>query len=146
MAKGFAKGFDDFRLQFIDGSERTVRATTIKLWSTVIKSSPVLSGRFRGNWQASDASAATGIVSSTDRSGSDTISKATKQVLNQSDWSVFTLTNNLPYGPVIEFGGYNDGPNTEDGYSKQAPYGVIRVNVARFNSILQAEARKNLPK
>ena len=54
------------------------------------------------------------------------------------------MANNLPYAHVIEYGGYpGDGPNTVGGFSKQAPAGVVRVNVARFEAILEEQARAN---
>ena len=62
------------------------------------------------------------------------------------DWSTFTATNNMPQSEVIEFGGYNDGPKTVGGYSKQAPQGVLRVNIMRFNKLLDDEAKRVLPK
>ena len=67
-------------------------------------------------------------------------------ILSIKDWSTFTVTNNLPYSEVIEFGGYKDGPNTTGGFSKKAPQGVVRVNIMRFNKLLADEAKKNLPK
>jgi hypothetical protein len=135
-----------FADSFIDGAEEATRGTTIKLFSAIINSSPVDEGRFRANWFATGKQPSEKVTFSTDKNGSSTISKLTSKVEGIADWSTFTLTNNLPYSEVIEFGGYNDGPNTVNGFSKQAPAGVVRVNIMRFNSLLEAEARKNLPK
>lgn len=142
----FTSDIKDFTLEFAEGSENTMRGTTVKLWGAIIKSTSVDEGRLRGNWFA-DRDPSTEVTDKADKGGGNTVVKASNSVFNQSDWSQFTLTNNLPYAEVIEFGGYpGDGPNTVGGFSKQAPAGVVRVNVKRFNKLLEAEAKKNLPK
>jgi len=141
----FAKDIKDFTLEFNDAAEDTVRGTAIKLWGAIVDSSPVDEGRFRANWIASfDDTDST--VESKDKGGDRTKAKITGSVLSQKDYSQFTLTNNLPYGEVIEFGKYGDGSKTSGGYSKQAPQGVVRTNVKRFNSLLESEAKKRMPK
>ena len=45
------------------------------------------------------------------------------------------LTNNLPYIVKLEFGGYgtkNPVDVNAQGFSKQAPAGMVRINLARF--------------
>ena len=123
--------------------EIVMRQVSIKLFSAIIKASPVDTGRFRMNWQASGSAPASGTTVATDQSGGKAISVVAEYVLKSPDWSEFTLANNLPYANVIEYGGYpGDGPNTVGGYSKQAPQGVVRVNITRFNALLEQEAAK----
>lgn len=123
--------------------EIVMRAVSIKLFSAIIKGSPVDTGRFRMNWQASGAAPASGQISGTDPTGANAESNAANFVSQTTDWQELTLTNNLPYADVIEYGGYpGDGPNTVGGYSKQAPSGVVRVNVIRFQQLLDEEAAK----
>lgn len=131
---------------FIDGAEDAVRGTTIKLFSAIVDSSPVDEGRFRANWFATGQQPSTKVTFNTDKSGSNTKDAIDSKIEGLNDWSVFTLTNNLPYAEKIEYGGYNDGPKTTGGYSKQAPSGVVRTNIKRFNLLLEAEAKKDLPK
>lgn len=131
----FTSDTKDFNLKFIEGAEDTVRGTTIKLWQAIIKSSPVREGRFRGNWFASGEKQSSKKTLKTDKDGSKTVANATNKVLKQKDVSAFTLTNNLPYAQRLEYG-----------YSDQAPAGMVRVNVKRFNRLLEAEAKKRLPK
>ena len=131
----FTSPIKDFNLQFIEGAKDTMRGTTIKLWTAMIKSSPVREGRFRGNWFASGETPSSKKTLKTDKDGSKTIANATNKVLKQKDVSTFTLTNNLPYAQRLEYG-----------YSDQAKAGVVRVNVKRFNRLLEAEAKKKLPK
>lgn len=123
--------------------ERVVRSVTIKLWSAVIKGSPVDTGRFRGNWFASGGTPSSEVSQTMDKTGGATINNATQVVVGIADWTNMTLTNNLPYAEVIEFGVYHgDGPNTVGGFSRQAPSGVVRVNVARFQQLINEEAAK----
>lgn len=123
--------------------ETVMRQVSIKLFSAIIKASPVDTGRFRMNWQASGSAPASGTTVATDHSGGKAISAVAEYVLKAPDWSEFTMANNLPYANVIEYGGYpGDGPNTVGGFSKQAPQGVVRVNTTRFNALLEQEAAK----
>lgn len=122
--------------------DKTVRGTAIKLFSAVIKSSPVDSGRFRANWTANGPTPASGVSSMTDVTGEAEIATMT-QFVAKAPFDQFTLSNNLPYAHKLEYGGYGDGPNTVGGYSKQAPAGMVRVNVARFDAILEEMARAN---
>lgn len=108
--------------------EIVMRAVAIKLFSAIIKSSPVDTGRFRMNWQTSGATPKIGTVAGFDKSGSTAISSAQTFISNTQVWQEFTLTNNLPYAQRLEYG-----------YSKQAPTGMVRTNVYRFNVLLAEE-------
>tara|TARA_R110000765_G_scaffold230560_1_gene334060 strand:+ start:242 stop:718 length:477 start_codon:yes stop_codon:yes gene_type:complete len=154
----FASATKDFNLKFIEGAEDTIRGTTIKLWSAIIEESPVNEGRFKGSWFATGLKPSTKLSGKKDKSGIETKAAAANKVNQQKDVSTFTLTNNLPYAQTIEFGGYpkpvkrgtylGKGKgyeiNSSGGFSKQAPGGVVRVNVKRFNRLLEAEAKKKL--
>lgn len=111
--------------------ETVARAVSFKLFSSVIKASPVDTGRFRMNWQAAGAVTPSGVIDGVDMSGDKAIGKAAGYVFNAQDWGEFTLTNNLPYAERLEYG-----------WSNQAPQGFVRVNVARFNTLLEEEAAK----
>ena len=125
--------------------EKTVKGTAIKLFSAVIKSSPVYTGRFRANWTAAGVQPSTVTTDMTDKSGSAATGAMVNYINSAKGQTVFTMANNLPYAHVIEYGGYpGDGPNTVGGFSKQAPQGCVRVNVARFDAILEEQARANL--
>lgn len=107
---------------------KTIRGTSIKLFSAVILSSPVDTGRFRANWQVSGSSPASGTVDGF----ADPTAKVATYVNGQKQSLEFTLANNLPYAYALEYG-----------YSKQAPQGMVRINVARFQQILDEQARIN---
>lgn len=111
--------------------EKVMRQVSIKLFSAIIKASPVDTGRFRMNWMASGSTPADGTTDATDKAGTTATSNAANFVLNAADWHTFTLTNNLPYAQRLEYG-----------WSQQAPQGFVRVNVSRFQQLLNEEASK----
>ncbi|AYP69689.1 tail protein [Salmonella phage vB_SenS_phi135] len=111
--------------------EKVMRQVSIKLFSAIIKASPVDTGRFRMNWMASGSAPADGTTDATDKSGNTATGNATSFVLNAADWHTFTLTNNLPYAQRLEYG-----------WSQQAPQGMVRTNISRFQQLLNEEASK----
>lgn len=111
--------------------EKVMRQVSIKLFSAIIKASPVDTGRFRMNWMASGGTPATGTTDATDKSGNIATGNATSFVLKAADWREFTLTNNLPYAQRLEYG-----------WSQQAPQGMVRTNVSRFQQLINEEANK----
>lgn len=111
--------------------EKVMRQVSIKLFSAIIKASPVDTGRFRMNWMASGGTPAAGTTDATDKSGNTAIGNATSFVLKAANWHEFTLTNNLPYAQRLEYG-----------WSQQAPAGVVRTNVSRFQQLINEEANK----
>ena len=157
--------------------ETVMRQVSIKLFSAIILGSPVDTGRFRNNWFAAMGPGhSVETTTYTGKQGTAAINRMTK-VIGESrgnGWTELTLTNNLPYAEVIEFGGYSTGfsgparpdasglasfvgpqklsgfvgpkrqreQKTINGYSKQAPQGVVRVNITRFNALLEQEAAK----
>lgn len=124
-------------------NETVMRQVSFKLFSAIIKGTPVLDGELRMNWQAAGAVPATGLVPGFDKTGSTAIGAMSNFVLNTATWQELTLTNNKDYAPVVEYGLYpGDGPNTVGGFSKQAPSGMVRTNVLRFQNLINEEAAK----
>lgn len=111
--------------------ETVMRSVTLKLFSAIIKASPVDTGRFRGNWQTTGVTPATGLIAGVDPTGNKAVNSAATFITNAPGWDTFTLTNNLPYAERLEYG-----------WSKQAPTGIVRVNVVRFQQLINEEAAK----
>ena len=110
--------------------EATGQGIALSLFTAIIKDTPVDTGRARGNWQATIGTPARGVI---DRSGdAGAIAEVTSESKNFEAGTVFYLTNSLPYIYGLEYG-----------RSKQSPAGMVRKNVARIQSIVAAEARKN---
>lgn len=111
--------------------ETVMRSVSLKLFSAIIKASPVDTGRFRGNWRTTGVTPATGLIAGVDPTGNKAVNSAATFITNAPGWNIFTLTNNLPYAERLEYG-----------WSKQAPVGMVRVNIARFQQLINEEAAK----
>jgi len=111
--------------------ETVMRSVSLKLFSAIIKASPVDTGRFRGNWQTTGVTPDTGLIAGVDPTGNKAVNSAATFITNAPGWDTFTLTNNLPYAERLEYG-----------WSKQAPVGMVRVNIVRFQQLINEEAAK----
>ena len=107
-----------------------IRKATIELFSSVVKGTPVDTGRARGNWQCTIGNAATDQVEHTDKSGAGAISDIVATVPQKSG-SVVWLANNVPYIRKLEYSPVGKGG------SSQAPSGMVRINIQRFASFLR---------
>tara|TARA_R110000803_G_scaffold37766_3_gene81488 strand:- start:456 stop:851 length:396 start_codon:yes stop_codon:yes gene_type:complete len=128
----FSKDLDKVTMNLKGYAEEMVRGTLFNLSALIIKKSPVDTGRFRGNWQASINVPKGNKLERQDKSkdGNDTAFLVRDVVDSLNMGQTFYLTNNLPYSRRLEYG-----------YSKQAPSGFLRINVMRVQSEL-AKARK----
>lgn len=131
MSSDFERSIENFIKKARRNPELVVRQVTIKLYSAVILASPVDTGRFRMNWQATTDTPATGVLIADDPSGSRAISRTTQFVQQAPNWEEFRLTNNLPYAERLEYG-----------WSQQAPSGVVRVTVTRFQRLIDEAAAR----
>ena len=109
--------------------DRTMRGTLLGLSSRIIVSTPVDTGRLRSNWQASFNTPKDEELSRTD--SMSPITEAKQATMDMSVGNDFFLTNNLSYAYPIEF----------DGTSKQAPSGMLRVNVTALAQALRDAAK-----
>ncbi|WP_421549115.1 hypothetical protein [Pseudomonas sp. QD4] len=89
-------------------------------------------GRFRGNWQFSIDIPADGVLDQIDPSGGVTIAVLRTQVQSLTAGQTAYIVNNLPYGIPLEYG-----------HSRQAPGGMVRVTLARFQQIVAEAIRNN---
>lgn len=89
-------------------------------------------GRFRGNWQFSIDSPADGVLDQIDPSGNVSIAVLRTQVQSLTIGQTAYLVNNLPYAVPLEYG-----------HSKQAPGGMVRITLARFQQIVDEAIRNN---
>ncbi len=116
-----------------DEMNRIYRGVGIKLFTAVIRDTPVDTGRLRSNWQCTLDAPASGELDSADKSGSQAIGAVTDKVQSASMENVMILTNNLPYAGRIEYDGWS---------SVKAPEGMVRRNVERFRRLIAAEVRR----
>lgn len=116
--------------------DQTRRGVSIALFGEVVERSPVDSGRFRGNWQTAANAQKTTPITRDDKAplgsppGSAVQAEIDANLGKLGD--IVYFTNNLPYAERLEYG-----------YSGQAPAGMVRTSVSRFEGLVAAEAAKN---
>tara|TARA_R110000764_G_scaffold60499_5_gene129858 strand:+ start:732 stop:1127 length:396 start_codon:yes stop_codon:yes gene_type:complete len=120
----FQDDMSDFEQQVAQAHDKIARSVTIELFSSIVKSTPVKTGRARGNWQTSVDSPKAGEIDRDDRGGTSAITEVVSETPPGMGQETF-LTNNLPYIDSLE-----------NGSSQQAPAGMVRKNFARIIRIL----------
>ena len=120
-----------FERKTIDKMERAARKIVLDAFSEVIMMSPVDTGRFRGNWQTAIGSVPSGTIEVLDPDGNIVIAKVAGVTAGMEIGDVVYMANNLPYAQRLE-----------DGWSQQAPAGMVRLTVQRFQPIADAVIRQ----
>ena len=120
-----------FEAKTLDKMNRAARKITLDAFSEVILMSPVDTGRFRGNWQTAIGSAPSGTIEATDPSGNTVIAKVSGVVAGVTPGDVIYMANNLPYAQRLE-----------SGWSGQAPAGMVRLTVQRWQPIVDEVIRQ----
>jgi hypothetical protein len=113
-----------------DKANKVFRKTCLDLSSGIIQSTPVDTGRARNNWFPNINTFSSGTTDEEDKSGAKAISKVAGVATSIKIGQTFTLTNNLDYIDRLEYG-----------WSNKAPQGMVRLNLLRFDSILQSANR-----
>jgi hypothetical protein len=128
----FAGDLDKFGKKTKENFIKVKRAASLDLFAAVVMETPVDKGVLRANWFVNVGSPDRNETTDSDRGGQATIS-AIEQGLNAAnEENDIFLNNNLPYAYAIEF----------DGISGKAPNGMVRVNAARWDSIVANNIKK----
>lgn len=89
-------------------------------------------GRFRGNWMFSIGSPDTSTTEEVDPSGSKSTARIVSGAIEFKAGDTAFITNSLPYAIPLEYG-----------HSQQAPGGMVRITLARFQQIVLEAIRNN---
>lgn len=106
-----------------------VRKATFEAFGSAVRRSPVDTGRFRANWNVSSNEVDTSTTDMTSQARADA---ELRKALAFKSGGIVYLTNSLPYAARLE-----------DGWSKQAPTGMVRVTAVEWSNKL-AQVIKNL--
>jgi hypothetical protein len=137
----FASDIEKFAAKAKVGYNDAVNGALFGLSRSVILSTAVDEGRARGEWFASLSSYPT----TTNGNVGANFSQV-QMVSSKAAGGVFYLTNNMPYIGKLEYGGYpnpSNGDKTINGFSKQAPQGMVRISIENFQQMLN-ESVNNL--
>lgn len=135
--------------KIVDDQNEKVKAIYIQGLSAVITMTPVSfkdGGRLRNNWFLTVDKPSQSTRGRNNR-GSASYSSLSKMPSYVLDKTIY-FTNNMPYASVVEFGGYPKNPKygtwtgngfqklSQNGYSKQAPSGMVRINLTKMRNKL----------
>lgn len=126
----FAAELNRFAGKTMLGIEGTRRDVLLELISSVIKDTPKDTGLARGNWQTTlDTPVSKAIDIRTVRSAIAEARAAIKRL--------YKTDGRICFANLLDYIGF-----LENGWSKQAPAGMVRKNVARFARIVAEKARR----
>lgn len=112
-------------------ADTVVRGVVLEMGNSLIQMTPVDTGRARANWQHNTGRPHQGVTESTDQSGQATSAQLAADVQQVRAGGIEFVTNNLPYIRELE-----------NGSSKQAPNGMVRITATRFRNILNKQVSK----
>lgn len=89
-----------------------------------------IGGHFRANWQLGVGSRPTAEIAGVDPSGDKTQGNIIASIPNDASGKVYWLANNAPYARRLE-----------EGWSRQAPAGMVGLTVTMFQQIVDDAVR-----
>lgn len=111
------------------------RGIVLDLMFELVSNSAVDTGSYMANHLVSVGAPNYGTTLDLDALGTEAQNAARAAISDLKPYSVVYVQNNVPYGEILEFGGYN-GPTikvTSEGFSRMAPrgtYGISFISVA----------------
>ena len=105
-----------------------VRKVASEVLSSVVFKSPVDTGRFRGAWVVNDTefAYAPGAGPRFDATGALALQDGDVVIQKINAGQTVVISNNLPYGERLE-----------NGWSDQAPLGIVAITVIEFNMFMR---------
>jgi hypothetical protein len=136
----FAVDLEKFSQRTSRTLEASVREIVMELGRRIVEKSPVgdgnlwknpppagyVGGRFRANWQYSFGAVTNGDLPDIDPSGAVSVARLTAGVNTSPAAGMHYIHNNLPYAKRLE-----------DGWSTQAPSGMVGLTAIEFQQIVQ---------
>lgn len=113
--------------------EALKRGVALSLFSSIVRATPVDTGRLRGNWQTNIGSPIADTIEREDPSGASVLREIETKTKELKLGQTIYMRNNLPYAYRIEYEGWSH---------TKAPEGMVRNNIARIHSLIEERARK----
>ena len=141
----FGNKLHDFAKKTGGKLDDVARDVVINIGKSVVEMSPVgdpdlwvskpppgyVGGRFRANWQHGFGSTASGTLDEIDASGGVSLANIQAGVDSNPAAGIHFISNNLPYAQRLE-----------NGYSSQAPAGMVGLTVIKFKDIVNISVQK----
>lgn len=132
LSGSFSAQLGQFAEQTKEKMDAIFQDVIVELGESVIMLSPVDTGRFKGNWQLTADAPSNQSLINYDKEGFRTLEKLVSVANTLEAGQKAYIVNNLRYSIPLEFG-----------YSQQAPSGMVRVTLARFQQIVNDAVRVN---
>lgn len=126
----FSETLRQYRDQALADVDEVFRKVVIEIGSSVIRLSPVDTGRFRGNWQMTIDAPASASLDNYDKEGHDTIARLVSDAQPLTFGQTAYIVNNLIYAVSLEYG-----------HSNKAPAGMVRITLEGFQQMVDEAAR-----
>lgn len=127
----FSETLRQYRDQALADVDEVFRKVVIEIGSSVIRLSPVDTGRFRGNWQMTIDAPASASLDNYDKEGHETIARLVSDAQALTFGQTAYIVNNLIYAVSLEYG-----------HSRQALTGMVRITKERFQDIVDQAVRE----
>lgn len=134
MSLSFALQVDEFVKRAKLAPDIVVRKVALGIHRDIVLGTPVDTGRARASWGVGLNRYELVEADITDKSGTQTILRAAARLNTYRPGDSVWIGSRLPYIEPLEFG-----------WSKQAPAGMVRLAIARWNDHL-TRAIRSLPK
>lgn len=142
----FAVDFAKMLARAGDKAEQVVKKSAIQVLSAIEIKSPVgdpdswaspappayTGGQFRANWNLSIESMDTSTTEDKDPSGEAAVKRAQGRIESYKLGDRIFITNSLPYAYRLEY----------EGWSRQAPQGMVRITALEFEKYVSEQAAK----
>lgn len=126
---GFAENLNKLCARAGEKAELVVRRAALELQSGMIEKSPVDTGRFKGNWQVGVGQLNADTNQAADKSGQGALGRTAVALETWKPGQTIFLSNSLPYARRLE-----------DGWSQQAPSGMVRLTVQAYTDAVRKAA------
>lgn len=128
----FKSDIERFTKKINADSEKVFRGTSIAMFSSIVKRTPVDKGSLVGNWQVDINNMPDNTLDEQDPGRSETITKGSTTANAAKINDAIFIVNNLPYAERIE-----------NGYSTvKSPEGMVRVTLTEFQREVEKQAKK----
>lgn len=150
-------GIEKFKLRTQAQTVALIKKIVFEIYARTLKKTPVDKGFLRGAWtlsigEPSDANKGkkTGGKRSLDGNETGHYMKALAGLTELRSLVIVWLSNAMPYVNTIEFGGFPKNPKsgkgkTVDGFSKQAPKGMLGLSILEVVNWIKQQANKISP-
>lgn len=134
MAGNFALDISRFVNRTHSNVDLVTKKVVLDIARSVIRKSPVDTGRFKGNWQYGTAQMPTGVLDIYDAGGRGTEAHIAGQIPAQASGKLHYIVNNLPYSIRLE-----------NGWSSQSPSGMVGLTISEYQEIVRRAAQEVNP-